>query len=96
MVAVGRLDAIATLLTSAQTALLHEPGDAIASMVASSFAQLFSHARTAVSLPALAWIVSISWRAPGFAPRAGLDKRAAFASRSSRWGNVQMAAKRKD
>ena len=39
VMAVGRLDAIAAFLATAQALLLHEPGDAVASMAASFFAQ---------------------------------------------------------
>ena len=53
MVAVGRLDAIAAFLAAAQALLLHEAGDAIASVAASFFAQLFLDARAAIGLAAL-------------------------------------------
>jgi len=52
VIAVGGLDAIATLLASAQARLLHEPGDAVASVVESFFAQRLDHARAAISLAA--------------------------------------------
>ena len=53
MVAVGGLDARATLLATAQAALLHEAGDAIASVAAPLLAQLLHQARAAAGLPAL-------------------------------------------
>src|SRR6185503_9892819 len=53
VVAVGGLDPIAALLSAAQPGLLHEAGDAIASMAASLFAQLVDDARAAVGLTAL-------------------------------------------
>jgi hypothetical protein len=52
VVAVGRLDAIAAFLATAQALFLHESRHAIASMAASFFAQLFLDARNAVGLAA--------------------------------------------
>lgn len=52
VVAVGRLDAIAAFLATAQALLLHEPRDAVASMAASFFAQLFLDTRSAIGLSA--------------------------------------------
>lgn len=52
VVAVGGLDAVAALLAAAQTRRAHEPGDAIAAMVAALLAEHLLDARTAIGLPA--------------------------------------------
>src|ERR1035437_1584480 len=52
MVAVGGVDAVTALLAAAESLHLHDPGDAVASVVAPLFAQLILDARTTVSLPA--------------------------------------------
>jgi hypothetical protein len=52
VVAVGRLDAVAAFLASAQTLFPHEASDAIASMAASFFAQFLLDARSAIGLTA--------------------------------------------
>jgi len=53
MVAVGGLDAVAALLTSAQALLRHEPGHAITAVALSLLAQFHDNARAAVGLAAL-------------------------------------------
>jgi hypothetical protein len=52
VVAVGGLDAIAAFLTATEALFRHEPGDAVASMIASFFAQLPLDARSAIGLAA--------------------------------------------
>src|SRR5437899_2181522 len=52
VVAVGRLDAIAPLLATAQALLLHQTGNTIAPMASSLLAQLLDHARATVGLAA--------------------------------------------
>jgi hypothetical protein len=52
VVAVGRLDAVAAFLASAQTLFPREASDAIASMAASFFAQFLLDARSAIGLTA--------------------------------------------
>jgi hypothetical protein len=53
VVAIGGLDTVAAFLATAQAVFFHEPGDAVASMAASFFAQLFLDAWTPIGLPAL-------------------------------------------
>src|ERR1039457_3127678 len=52
MIAIRGADAIAALLTAAETLLVHEPGDAIATAVVPLFAQFHQDAWTAIRLPA--------------------------------------------
>lgn len=72
VIAVGRLDAVAALLPPAQTFLLHEPGDAVASVAGATFAQLHHAARAAIGGAALGmdvldllWIRARVWTACG-------------------------------
>lgn len=52
VITVGRLHAVAALLATAQALLLHEAGDAVASMARSTFAQFQDDARAAIGLTA--------------------------------------------